>query len=166
MVNSMDLIIRRAAQHEFAAASAIISEYYEAAHVIARDIEEIFRAHYFAADGGIFLAWQGTEIVGCIGVRKIDLPGAAEIKRLYVRPEWRGQGFAQKLLAAAESFSVERGYRCIYLDTAADMHAAARLYQRNGYQPCERYNDNPQAAIFMKKELSLARDSQTRDDGL
>ena len=72
---------------------------------------------------------------------------------MYVRPAWRGLGLAQKLLEAAECLAREAGYRSIYLDTTDEMLAAARLYERNGYQRCERYNENPQATIFMRKKL-------------
>ena len=41
----------------------------------------------------------------------------------------------------------------IYLDTTDEMIAAARLYEQNGYEPCDRYNENPQATIFKKKNL-------------
>jgi len=75
---------------------------------------------------------------------------------MYVRPEVRGQGVAQELLEAAEKFAHTAGYHWVYLDTADDMKAAARFYQRNGFQPCERYNDNPQATIFMRKRLATS----------
>jgi GNAT superfamily N-acetyltransferase len=149
----MEAVIRRAELVDFATARAIVSEYYQAAQVVARDSEEHFRDHYFSAKAGIFLAWDRNRVIGCIALRQMEQAHCAEIKRLYVRPAWRGRGIAQKLLKAAERFAKTSGYRSIYLDTAADMHAAARLYERSGYQPCQRYNDNPQAAIFMKKEL-------------
>jgi hypothetical protein len=41
----------------------------------------------------------------------------------------------------------------IYLDTGADFAAAQSLYQARGYEPCERYNDNPQATCFFRKRL-------------
>ncbi len=148
----MDVVIHRAELDALATAYAIVSEYYGAAKVVARDSETQFRDEYFRPRAGVFLVRDGTALAGCIALREMNL-AAAEIKRLYVRPAWRGRGMAQKLLDEAESFARKAGYQRIYLDTAADMLAAARLYERNGYERCERYNDNPQAAIFMKKEL-------------
>ena len=148
-----EVVIRRAESFDFERAYAIVSEYYEAAKVVARESEERFRSEYFAPDSGIFLASEGTNLAGCIALRAMNKTDAAEIKRLYVRPAWRGRGIAQKLLDQAESFAKNVGYSLVYLDTAADMLAAAHLYERNGYKRCERYNDNPQAAIFMHKEL-------------
>ena len=68
-------------------------------------------------------------------------------------PDWRGRGISQKLLEAAERFAGESGYQWIYLDTTDGMAAAVRLYERNGYRRCGRYNQNPQATIFMCKQL-------------
>lgn len=149
----MEISIHRADLSEIAAAYAIVSEYYAAARVVARDTLEQFSGEYFAPNAGVFLAWDRDVVLGCVALREIDPSGVAEIKRLYVRPAWRGHGIAQQLLAQAESFAKRAGYQSIYLDTAADMPVAARLYERNGYQRCERYNDNPQAALFMKKDL-------------
>lgn len=149
----MQLEIRRASLPNAKLAYQIVSEYYEAVNVVARDDEVAFQREYFGPSGAIWLAQAGTEIVGCIALRPIALRKSAEIKRMYVRSGWRGAGVAQKLLNAAEEFAMTNGYEWIYLDTTDKMRAAAHLYQRNGYQPCDRYNDNPQATIFMRKFL-------------
>jgi hypothetical protein len=51
------------------------------------------------------------------------------------------------------------------LDTTNEMVAAARLYERNGFVRCERYNENPQAAIFMRKRLLNNDQDAERDHG-
>jgi GNAT superfamily N-acetyltransferase len=56
-------------------------------------------------------------------------------------------------LEALEKYAREFGYKWLYLDTAANMKTAARFYERKGFLSCERYNDNPQAAIFMRKAV-------------
>jgi ribosomal protein S18 acetylase RimI-like enzyme len=61
------------------------------------------------------------------------------------------------LLEAVANFARGAGYAWIYLDTASNMVAAARLYEKNGFVRCERYNENPQAAIFMRKHLKMDR---------
>jgi len=73
---------------------------------------------------------------------------------MYVREKFRGRGIGQKLLTAAERFACEAGYAWIYLDTTEEMAKAARLYERNGYEVCDRYNENLQATIFMRKKLA------------
>jgi len=151
----VEVEIRRAAPEEANLAYAIVSEYYDAAAVVARDTEEAFATEYFELRSGFWLASVGAEIAGCVALRSLA-PESAEIKRMYLRSRWRGQGIAEKLLEAAEHFAKGVGYTWIYLDTAKEMHAAAQLYRRSGYQLCDRYNDNPQAAIFMRKNLEFA----------
>jgi GNAT superfamily N-acetyltransferase len=148
--------IRRATPAELPDAYLMVSEYYEAAAVQKRETQEEFLRDYFCSGAGFWLARSGDNIIGCVALRHIAEPLAAEIKRMYVRPEARGQGVAQELLEAAEKFAHTAGYQWIYLDSADDMKAAARFYQRNGFQPCERYNDNPQATIFMRKRLATS----------
>ena len=69
------------------------------------------------------------------------------------RPSARGQGVAEHLLAATEAFAVQNGAKAIYLDSYDDLKAAIALYRKRGYEPCERYNDNPQATLFLCKRL-------------
>lgn len=147
------LEIRRAGAAEVDAAFGIVAEYYEVMQVVARESRERFARDYFAAGAGVWLAWMNGQIAGCLALRALNNARTAEIKRMYVRPAWRGHGIGQKLLEEAESFAEKNGYRWIYLDTTDRMLAAAKLYRRNGYEPCKRYNDNPQATIFMRKRL-------------
>jgi GNAT superfamily N-acetyltransferase len=145
--------IERARLAQFDAAYAIVVEYYEALRVVARETPGEFRKEYFSRDSGVWLGWVGSDLAGCIALREMRKPDAAEIKRMYVREAYRGLGIAQKLLAEAECFASGIGYRRIFLDSTDEMQAAVRLYERNGYQRCERYNTNSQATIFMSKKL-------------
>jgi GNAT superfamily N-acetyltransferase len=149
------LEIRRAGPAELDAAYGIVAEYYEAVQVVARESRERFAQDYFAATAGVWLAWMDGQIAGCIALRSLNNAETAEIKRMYVRAAWRGHGMAQKLLEEAECFAQKNGYRWIYLDTTGGMVAAAQLYRSNGYELCERYNENPQATIFMRKRLEI-----------
>ncbi len=110
---------------------------------------------YLAGPGAFWLATVDDEIAGCIALRPLPSIGAhaTEVKRLYVRPTYRGEGIADALLDALEAHACESGTTAIYLDTMAAMHAAIRLYDRRGYERIERYNDNPDAAIFMRRLL-------------
>ena len=146
--------IERAAPDQAETAYAIVAEYYEALRVVARETRDGFRKEYFGRASGVWLAWVGASLAGCIGLRELSPGQAAEIKRMYVREAYRGLGIAQKLLEQAESFAKAIGYRHIFLDTTDEMRAAAALYERNGYRRCPRYNQNPQATIFMSKDLT------------
>ena len=135
-------------------ALTILQEYYEAVHVIQRDspgsIQQIIDAPGF----GIWLAYLGDEVVGCVVLRKLaSIPFASECKRLYVRPSARGNRIADKLLDAQEAYAHSQGIEWIYLDSYDDLKSAIALYERRGYQRCERYNDNPQATLFMRKRI-------------
>src|SRR5271168_2804911 len=140
--------VHRARPSEIDAAYSIVSEYYEAVGVLVRDDRGAFEREYFVDGAGIWLATADHEIVGCIGLHRLpQLKDSAEIKRLYVRVEHRGQGIAEALLKALERFAVEQGYGALYLDSKKDLMPAIRFYRRHGYSLCERYNDNPQATI-------------------
>lgn len=146
--------VYRASLEQFEQAFAMVAEYYEAVQVVVREDREAFREQYFAEGSGVWLATLENEIVGCVALRRLNSRGdAAEIKRMYVRPAYRGKGIADLLMKELEEFARDCGYVWLYLDTAAVMQAAARFYERHGFEHCERYNDNPQAAIFMRKRL-------------
>jgi GNAT superfamily N-acetyltransferase len=70
-----------------------------------------------------------------------------------VADKYRRRGLAEALMQALETHALQVGYNAVYLDTKDDLHAAITLYGRLGYERCERYNDNPQATIFMRKFL-------------
>lgn len=135
-------------------AYAIVREYYESVGVVVRDDASGFARDYFGAGSGIWLAYEDGKAVGCIALRPLpQIEHAGEIKRMYVKPESRGRGTAGQLLDALEKYAAEVGYRELYLDTKDDLTMAIRFYLRHGYVPCERYNENPQATIFMWKYL-------------
>jgi GNAT superfamily N-acetyltransferase len=146
--------IFRASEEQIELAYGIVEEYYAAARVVVREDGERFKRQYFADGAGVWLAEIDELVMGCVALRSLDgMAGAAEIKRMYVRPEYRGQGVSDLLLEALEKYASEFGYKWLYLDTAVDMKAAARFYERKGFVACKRYNQNPQAAIFMKKRI-------------
>jgi GNAT superfamily N-acetyltransferase len=146
--------IYRAPETHIELAYGIVQEYYAAASVVVREDRREFARHYFVDGAGVWLAETEDKVVGCVALRRlVDVPEGGEIKRMYVQPPYRGQGVSDLLLLALEDYAREFGYRWLYLDTAANMKAAARFYQRKGFLACERYNENPQAAIFMKKAI-------------
>ena len=135
-------------------AYGIVQEYYAAASVVLREDRQDFEKHYGGEGAGVWLAEAGEGVIGCVALRRLEgLAASGEIKRMYLRQAYRGQGVAELLLDALEKYARESGYKWLYLDTAADMKAAARFYERKGFVQCERYNENPQAAIFMRKAI-------------
>lgn len=149
-----DVRIRRARLPELDRAFRIVTEYYEAACVVHRDSREEFHKLYFPKGAGVWLAFLGRRTAGVIALRRLpQVPGAGEVKRLFVRPAHRGQGLAAGLLEALEAYARRSGYRWLYLDTTDEMVRAARFYRSHGYRACARYNDNSQATIFLRKKL-------------
>ncbi len=70
-----------------------------------------------------------------------------------MKPAARGRRIADQLLDAQEEFARSCGVEWIYLDSYDDLKSAIALYERRGYHRCERYNDNPQATLHMRKRI-------------
>ena len=82
---------------------------------------------------------------GCIALRPLVAlgPDVCELKRMYVRPVYRGTGLGRALGERLLAFARGAGYKTMKLDTSTSMHAAIGLYTSLGFVPCERYNDDP-----------------------
>ncbi|MGA7106492.1 MAG: helix-turn-helix domain-containing GNAT family N-acetyltransferase [Terracidiphilus sp.] len=135
-------------------ALAILQEYFEAVQVVQRDKPGDLRKLMMEPASGMWVAYLDDAVVGCVVLRRLrSIPHASECKRLYVKPVARGNGIADLLLDAQEDFARGHGIDWIYLDTYDDLKAAIALYERRGYARCARYNDNPQATLFMRKRI-------------
>lgn len=134
---------------------SLVEEYYEAVQVVARDDRGTLLDHLSRPDSGVWVAYWSGVPAGCILYHPLpEMPASAEVKRLYVRPEFRRRGIAQELLTNLERFAATQPVHWLYLDTKDDLPEALAFYERNGYLRCPRYNTNPQATIFMRKRLS------------
>ncbi len=108
---------------------------------------------YAFPDGALFLAMDPEKAVGCVGLRKIDAH-VCEMKRLFVRPEFRGKGIgrmlAEKIIAEAEKL----GYKKMRLDTLDRLKEAVQLYESLGFQQITPYCHNPiLGAAFWELDL-------------
>lgn len=154
----MKCSVHRACLSEIETAFHLVTEYYEEMRVEVREDRDEFERQYFEKEAGLWLAEVDGAAVGCVALRKLDTPTkCGEIKRMYLRASLRGKGIADMLLQALEAYARPCGYEWLYLDTMLSMEAAARFYERNAYIRCERYNDNPQAGLFMRKYLAPTR---------
>jgi len=110
---------------------------------------------YSPPSGRLFLAVDGANVMGCVALRKIR-DDIGEMKRLYVRPEFRGRGLGrtltEKLIAEAEQI----GYKRMRLDTLpGKMDQAIALYRALGFKEIAPYYRNPvEGATFMELDLS------------
>lgn len=155
MQDAMSLLtVRRATPDDSAAVEGLLERYYAEWDIWERDAPEVVRSSLAAPQLGFYLACgQGTAL-GCVLGRPCpSVAGAAECKRLFVRPEARGFGIARLLMNYLEQEARAAGFRSMYLDTKDEFSAAIALYERLGYSACARYNDNPQATMFFRKQL-------------
>lgn len=112
-----------------------------------------FPGTYSPPGGRLLLALNGPEAAGCVGIRGLA-PDTCEMKRLYIRPTYRGQGLGRRLVEAALEQARAMGYSAMYLDTLPAMDEAIRLYQTFGFQRTEPYYTNPiPGALFFKLRL-------------
>ena len=105
-----------------------------------------------------YLAWTGDGASACGGVALFS--DFAELKRMYVRPQSRGRGLADALLAKLTDEAAGAGFKLLRLETGTLQDRALRFYKRNGFAPCaafEPYVSMPpsaiRASIFMEKRI-------------
>lgn len=103
-----------------------------------------------APHGAFLLARSDDDVVGCGGVQPLD-EETGEIKRMWVHPDWRGVGLGRRLLERLEDVAGELGRHRLVLDTNASLTEAIAMYERAGYLPIERYNDNTFAQRWFAK---------------
>lgn len=100
---------------------------------------------------------RSTWIAGCCALRPldtVDYPNAAEMKRLYVRPAFRGLGLGRQLAEAILDAARHAGYASVLLDTLDDMESARALYEDLGFEAVPPYYHNPIAGShYLKVDL-------------
>jgi len=108
---------------------------------------------YAPPEGRLILAKSDSGYAGCVALRKLE-DGICEMKRLYVRPESRGQGIGRALAMEVIAQGRKIGYGTMRLDTLASMKAAIALYEGLGFRRVEAYCHNPEReAVFMELDL-------------
>ena len=90
----------------------------------------------------IFVAHEPEGAAGCIALRRID-DAICEMKRLYIRPQFRGRGIGRALVQTLIDAARARGYARMRLDTLPSMHDAMRMYESFGFADIPPYRFNP-----------------------
>lgn len=108
---------------------------------------------YGLPNGRLYIAFYDRELAGCIGLRKID-EWNCEMKRLYVRPAFRGKNIGNKLIQQIIKDAKEIGYTHMLLDTLPFLESAIHMYKAYGFYEIPSYNDSPMnTSIYMKLDL-------------
>ena len=112
---------------------------------------------YAEPRGALLLAWVNGSVAGSCALRPLDTSdytNAAEMKRLYVRPAFRGLGLGRQLTEAILDAAKRSGYSCVLLDTLDDMESARALYEDLGFEEIPPYYHNPYAgAHYLKVDI-------------
>ena len=108
---------------------------------------------YGPPKGQIYLVFVDGELAGCVGMKPSD-DSHAELKRLYVRPAFRGRNLGETLTRRIMDDARKAGYRYLRLDTLPGLKSALKLYRRLGFRETDPYYDClVPGTIFMEIEL-------------
>jgi GNAT superfamily N-acetyltransferase len=108
---------------------------------------------YTPPRGRLLVAWAGDEAAGCVALRPLG-DGVCEMKRLYVRPAFRGSGIGKQLAETIIAEARQIGYAIMRLDTVPKLQAATRLYKSLGFVRRDAYYETPVAGtVFMETAL-------------
>jgi len=110
-------------------------------------------AKYGPPGGRLYLAYCDQRLAGCVALRQLD-EIRCEMKRLYVRPEFRKQHIGITLVRKVIADAKAIGYRHLLLDTFPFLEVAVRMYEKLGFRYIPRYNDSPMdSTIYMQLDL-------------
>jgi len=82
--------------------------------------------------GKVWVAFSDNFSIGCIAYRK-RADGIGEVKRLYIKEEYRGKGISKELLKTVECYAKEQGCHTLFLDTRITLEPAVSLYRSLGF---------------------------------
>ncbi|MEO8244890.1 MAG: bifunctional helix-turn-helix transcriptional regulator/GNAT family N-acetyltransferase [bacterium] len=104
---------------------------------------------YRPPHGCFLIAWSDAMPLGCVSLRPLD-GATAEVKRLWVAPDARGQGLARRLMLQIEDRAHALGYSRLNLDTNANLPEAIALYHKTGWTAIAAYSGFPSTHWFSK----------------
>jgi len=103
-------------------------------------------------NGSFLLLMAGSEAIACGALRRLS-ETTGELRRMWVKPAWRGMGAGRFLLGALEDLGRQMHLVELRLDTNGVLEAALGLYRSAGYGDIAPYNENSFADFWMAKQL-------------
>jgi putative acetyltransferase len=116
---------------------------------------------YAPPAGALLIGFVGPEAVGCVALRPIESPGmrACEMKRLYIRPAYRGHGYGREFAEEIIARGSDLGYDEMVLDTLDRLVPALVLYRSLGFKECAPYYGNPlSGVVYLRKPLQTKQE--------
>ncbi len=153
----MNIIVARTSEH-YLEAVELFKEY---ATSLGIDLQfqkfdnelQLIPTMYGPPVGELWLLEEDGSFVGCAALRKLE-EGICELKRMYIRPTYRGKRWGRELMDIALQTAQSLGYHTMRLDSLQRLEAAVKLYASYGFQPISPYNFNPEAdVVYFEKNL-------------
>jgi len=108
---------------------------------------------YTAPEGELLVIVENNKLIGMVAYHRHS-DTRCEMKRLYVKPKYRGMKLGEKLIKEIINHAREAGYKEMVLDTIIPLQSAIYLYKKVGFQECAPYYNNPMDdVIYFKKAL-------------
>lgn len=108
---------------------------------------------YTSPEGELLVAVEGEDVLGMIAYHKHS-DTRCEMKRLYVKPSYRGMKLGKKLIEELIAHARQAGYKEMVLDTIVPLQSAIHLYKKLGFTECEPYYHNSMPdVLYFRKEL-------------
>jgi GNAT superfamily N-acetyltransferase len=107
---------------------------------------------YAAPKGRLYVVYDQGEAIGCAALRPLE-EGVCEVKRMYLRPDRRGEGIGRELLILLLKGAEMSGYERVRLDSLGRLTGAIRLYESLGFVHIPPYNENPEPDVVYMERL-------------
>jgi putative acetyltransferase len=157
MKESDELIIKKVIPKDNADALELIGELdkellrrYPASSIHTLDLDKITN------ESGIFMVGYISEIaVGCCSVCGME-PGVGEVKRVFIKPQYRRKGIAERMMEHLEEHAAECGFEFLRVETGKKQPESIAMYQKLGYYDIEKYGEyiNDPNSVCMEKRLA------------
>ena len=157
MNNNEKLVIKKVIPGDNADVLKLIGELdeellqrYPASSIHTLDLDKITN------ENGVFLVGYISEVaVGCCSVCEIE-PGVGEVKRVFVKPQYRRKGIAERMMESLEEQAAECGFKLLRIEAGDKQPEAIAMYRKLGYYGIPKYGEyiNDPNSLCMEKRLT------------